>query len=176
MDTTITALPAAASLTGIEMIPADQGATTVKLTVADLTAHAVAAVPSYDDTTLDARVTALEAVPEYDLTAEVTSLTDKPLPVLTDKLLLSDGTSLATVTLLAFARAIWSQIKIHDGTIAGNDPTTAECDAALTALGLDKTADRMFFIRDTTGQPKMHEVVWRVSGASYWTVKLTQAS
>jgi hypothetical protein len=160
-DTTITALPAAASLTGIELIPADQGATTVKLTVADLITKAVAAVPTPAD---------------YDLTAEVTALADKPLPALADKLLLSDGSSLATTTLQSMARSVWSQIKIHDGTIAGNDPTAAECDAALTALGLDKTVDRLFFIRDTTGQPKLHEVIWRVSGASYWTTSLKQAS
>lgn len=39
-DTTITALPVSAPLTGTEVIPADQGATTVKVTVADIRAGA----------------------------------------------------------------------------------------------------------------------------------------
>jgi hypothetical protein len=124
-DTTITALPAAAPLTGTEIVPVDQGAQTV-----GATAQAIAA--------------------------------------------------LADLTPVAHPRCI-------DGSIAGNNPTKAECNAALTALNLDRSKDWSFFIRDITGAPatlKQHFVLYRANGDTnvggtnyrFWTVALTEAT
>jgi hypothetical protein len=110
-DTTITALPAAAALTGTEVIPADQGAATVKVTVHDL------------------------------------------------------------------GRYAWNNAPVTDLAVAGQEPTIAECDAALAALGLDKTANRFFLIRDTQGaNAKLFEVLWRQSVGKYFAVPLKEVA
>jgi hypothetical protein len=160
-DVQINQLPAAATLAGTEVIPADQGATTVKVTVASLTAAAVAAVPVYD---LDAAVVAAPDVSPLDATTHF---------------LLHDTTALGSATVQTLIDALPKavpQIPVYiEWPIAGAAPTRPELAAAFASVPIPLSANADAYIRDASGQSKLFRVSFRKdaptqnpAGDFYW--------